>query len=50
MADLTTVLLAVLIGTLAAIVYTLRVVAIMDRKITLLCQRQGVNLKDIEKR
>ncbi len=48
MADLNAVLLAVAIGTLATIVYTLRSVVLIDRKVTRLCERQGVNLRDID--
>lgn len=48
MADLNTVLLAVLIGALTAIVYMLRLLVLVDRKVTRLCERQGVNLRDID--
>lgn len=48
MADLTSVQLAIAIGTLAALVYTLRSLVLLDRKVTRLCERQGVDLRDID--
>ncbi|MFH1649870.1 MAG: hypothetical protein ABIA93_04940 [Candidatus Woesearchaeota archaeon] len=42
MTDYTTVMLAVIIGVLAAVVYTLRTVVAMDKKIDKLIKHQGL--------
>jgi hypothetical protein len=49
MTDITAVLLAINIGTLAAIVYTLRVIVAMERKITKLMEKQGIRDDNIRK-
>jgi len=36
------IFMSVSIGTLAALVYTLRLVAMMDKKLTALCEKQGI--------